>query len=144
MFGFNPSTFSDPFDVNAVAGANNRERAKLKSQSFLTDSALGGAATNIQAKNKAEDIMAKAQASARSTSNNAAMIGGALDFAGSLGSFGAGGGFGGGGGVPGDGGAAAGLTMPGSKGYDFFADPSNQPNFMGDYTFDFSKSYFPK
>jgi hypothetical protein len=38
MFGFNPSTFSDPFDVNAVAGANNRERAKLKSQSFLTDS----------------------------------------------------------------------------------------------------------
>ena len=83
MFGFNPSTFSDPFDVNAVAGANNRERAKLKSQSFLTDSALGGAATSIQAKNKAEDIMAKAQASARSTSNNAAMIGGALNFAGS-------------------------------------------------------------
>lgn len=98
MFGFNPSTFSDPFDVNAVAGANNRERAKLKSQSFLTDSALGGAATSIQAKNKAEDIMAKAQASARSTSNNAAMIGGALNFAGSLGSFGAAGGFGGGGG----------------------------------------------
>jgi len=94
MFGFNPSTFSDPFDVNAVAGANNRERAKLKSQSFLTDSALGGAATSIQAKNKAEDIMAKAQASARSTSNNAAMIGGALNFAGSLGSFGAAGGFG--------------------------------------------------
>ena len=94
MFGFNPSTFSDPFDVNAVAGANNRERAKLKSQSFLTDSALGGAATSIQAKNKAEDIMAKAQASARSTTNNAAMIGGALNFAGSLGSFGAAGGFG--------------------------------------------------
>ena len=144
MFGFNPTNFSDPFDVNKVAGTNNREQAKLKSQAFLTDSALGGAATSIQAKNKAEDIMAKAQASAKSTTNNAAMIGGALDFAGSLGSFGAGGGFGGGGGVPGDGGAAAGLTMPGSEGYEFFANPNNQPNFVGDYTFDFSKSYFPK
>jgi hypothetical protein len=137
MFGFNPSTFSDPFDVNAVAGANNRERAKLKSQSFLTDSALGGAATSIQAKNKAEDIMAKAQASAKSTTNNAAMIGGALDFAGSLGSFGAGGGFGGGGGVPGDGGAAAGMTTPWDKSYDFFS--SGNSNFGADLNYDFGK-----
>ena len=77
MFGFNPSTFSDPFDVNAVAGANNRERAKLKSQSFLTDSKLGGAATGIFARNKAEDIMAKANASAQShRQQNASTFGG--------------------------------------------------------------------
>ena len=94
MFGFNPSNFSDPFDVNKVAGTNSRERAKLKSQTFLTDSKLGGAATGIFAKNKAENIMAKANAGAQSTMNNAALIGGALDFAGSLGSFGAAGGFG--------------------------------------------------
>ncbi len=98
MFGFNPSTFSDPFDVNKPLGTDNREQAKLKSQTFLTDSALGGKATGIIAQNKAEDIMAKAGAAAQRTQNNAAMIGGALDFAGSLGSFGAGGGFGGGGG----------------------------------------------
>ena len=93
MFGFNPTNFSDPFDVNKVAGANSREQAKLKSQAFLTDSQLGGAATGIFAQNKAEDIMAKAGARAQSTMNNAALIGGALDFAGNLGSFGAAGGF---------------------------------------------------
>jgi hypothetical protein len=141
MFGFNPATFSDPFDVNKVAGTNNREQAKLKSQAFLTDSKLGGAATGIVAQNKAEDIMAKAGAAAQRTTSNAAGISGLFNAAGSIGSFGAAGGFGGGG-VPGDGGAAAGLTMPGSDGYNFFAN--NQPSFMGDYTFDFSKSYFPK
>ena len=96
MFGFNPSTFSDPFDVNAVAGANNRERAKLKSQSFLTDSQLGGAATGIFARNKAEDIMAKANASAQSSAQNASTFGNIMGAVGSIGSFGAAGGFGGG------------------------------------------------
>ncbi len=94
MFGFNPSTFSDPFDVNAVAGANNRERAKLKSQSFLTDSKLGGAATGIFARNKAEDIMAKANASAQSSAQNASTFGNIMGAVGSIGSFGAAGGFG--------------------------------------------------
>jgi len=93
MFGFNPSTFSDPFDVNSVTGTNNREQAKLKSQAFLTDSKLGGAATGIFAKNKAEDIMAKANASAQSTANNAAGISGIFNAVGSIGSFGAAGGF---------------------------------------------------
>ena len=94
MFGFNPSTFSDPFDVNAVAGANNRERAKLKSQAFLTDSKLGGAATGIFARNKAEDIMAKANASAQRSQQNASTFGGIMGAVGSIGSFGAAGGFG--------------------------------------------------
>ena len=67
MYGFTPTNFSDPFDVNKVAGTDSRERAKLKSQTFLTDSQLGGAATGIFAQNKAEDIMAKAGASAQRT-----------------------------------------------------------------------------
>lgn len=94
MFGFNPSTFSDPFDVNKPLGADNRERAKLKSQTFLTDSALGGKATEIIGQNKAEDIMAKAGAAAQRTASNAAGISGLLSAAGSIGSFGAAGGFG--------------------------------------------------
>ena len=89
MFGFNPSTFSDPFDVNAVAGANNRERAKLKSQAFLTDSQLGGAATEIFARNKAEDIMAKANASAQRSQQNASTFGNIANFAGTMGTIGA-------------------------------------------------------
>ncbi len=93
MFGFNPSTFSDPFDVNSVAGANNRERAKLKSQTFLTDSQLGGAATGIFARNKAEDIMAKANASAQASQQNAATFGGIMGAVGNIGSMGAAGAF---------------------------------------------------
>ena len=93
MFGFNPTNFSDPFDVNKVAGANSREQAKLKSQAFLTDSELGGKAIGIFGKNKAEDIMAEAGASAQKTASNAAGVSGLLDFAGGLGSFGAAGGF---------------------------------------------------
>jgi len=96
MFGFNPTNFSDPFDVNKVAGTNNRERAKLKSQTFLTDSELGGKAIGIYGQNKAENIMAKAGAAAQRTANNAAGISGLLSAAGSIGSFGAAGGFGGG------------------------------------------------
>ncbi len=98
MFGFNPSTFSDPFDVNKPLGADNRERAKLKSQTFLTDSQLGGAATGIFARNKAEDIMAKANASAQRSQQNASTFGNIMGAVGSIGSFGAAGGFGGGGG----------------------------------------------
>ena len=94
MFGFNPSTFSDPFDVNKPLGTDNREQAKLKSQTFLTDSALGGKATGIIAQNKAEDIMAKAGAAAQRTASNAAGISGLFKAAGSIGSFGAAGGFG--------------------------------------------------
>jgi len=96
MFGFNPTNFSDPFDVNKVAQTNNRERAKLKSQTFLTDSELGGKAIGIYGQNKAENIMAKAGAAAQRTANNAAGISGLLSAAGSIGSFGAAGGFGGG------------------------------------------------
>jgi len=95
MFGFNPTNFSDPFDVNKVAQTNNRERAKLKSQAFLTDSELGGRALGTYAQNKAENIMAKAGAAAQRTANNAAGISGLLSAAGSIGSFGAAGGFGG-------------------------------------------------
>ena len=94
MFGFNPTNFSDPFDVNKVAGTNNRERAKLRSQTFLTDSNLGGAAIGIYGKNKAEDIMAKANAAAQATTQNAAGISGIFDAVGNIGSFAAGGGFG--------------------------------------------------
>jgi hypothetical protein len=94
MFGFSPSTFNDPLDVNKIAGTNSREQAKLKSQAFLTDSQLGGAATGIFAQNKAEDIMAKANASAQATGRNAAGISGLFNAAGSIGSFGAAGGFG--------------------------------------------------
>ena len=133
-FGVDYTGFLDSFDVNKVAGTDSRERAKLKSQAFMTDSKLGGAATGIIAQNKAEDIMAKANASAQRTASNAAGISGIFNAVGSIGSFGAGGGFGGGG-VPGDGGAAAGLTMPGSKGYSFFK--SGTPNFGGDLTYDF-------
>ena len=136
MFGFNPTNFSDPFDVNKVAGTDSRERAKLKSQAFLTDSQLGGAATGIIAQNKAEDIMAKANASAQRTANNAAGISGIFNAVGSIGSFGAGGGFGGGG-VPGDGGAAAGLTTPWDKGYDFFKGGGS--NFGADLNYDIGK-----
>ena len=93
MYGFNPTNFSDPFNVNKVAGTDSRERAKLKSQTFLTDSQLGGAATGIFAQNKAEDIMAKANASAQRTASNAAGISGIFDAVGSIGSFGAAGGF---------------------------------------------------
>ena len=89
MFGFNPSTFSDPFDVNKVAGTDNREQAKLKSQAFLTDSKLGGAATGIFAQNKAEDLMAKAGAAAQRSQQNAQTFGAIADFAGGMGTIGA-------------------------------------------------------
>ena len=94
MFGFNPTNFNDPFDVNKVSQTNNRERAKLRSQTFLTDSNLGGAAIGIYGKNKAEDIMAKANAAAQATTQNAAGISGIFDAVGSIGSVGAAGGFG--------------------------------------------------
>lgn len=89
MYGFNPTSFSDPFDVNKVAETNNRERAKLLSQSFLTDSDLGGKAIEIFGKNKAEDIAAKAQASVNRTASNAAGVTGLIDFAGGMGRIGA-------------------------------------------------------
>ncbi len=94
MFGFNPSTFSDPFDVNKPLGTDNRERAKQKAETRILDSKLGGAATGIFAQNEAEDIMAKAGAAAQRTQNNAAGISGLFKAAGSIGSFGAAGGFG--------------------------------------------------
>ena len=53
-FGVDYTGFLDSFDVNKVAGTDSRERAKLKSQAFMTDSKLGGAATGIIAQNKAE------------------------------------------------------------------------------------------
>ncbi len=131
MYGFNPTSFSDPFDVNKVAQTNNRERAKLLSQSFLTDSDLGGKAIGIFGKNKAEDIAAKAQASANRTASNAAGISGIFNAVGSIGQFGAAGGFGGGAtdfsqpvaGVPG-----ARETIGGYDSYETFI-PSEVPGF---------------
>ena len=93
MFGFNPTNFSDPFDVNKVSQTNNRERAKLKSQTFLTDSELGGNALGTYAQNKAENIMAKANAAAQATTQNAAGISGIFNAVGSIGSMAAGGAF---------------------------------------------------
>jgi len=93
MFGFNATNFSDPFDVNKVAGTENRERAKLRSQAFLDDSEMGGNALGTYAKNKAENIMAKAGAAAQRTASNAAGISGIFNAVGSIGSFGAAGGF---------------------------------------------------
>ena len=129
MYGFTPQNFSDPFEVNKVAQTNNRERAKLRSQAFLTDSDLGGKAIGIFGKNKAEDIAAKAQASANRTASNAAGISGIFNAVGSIGSFGAAGGFGGGvtefsqpvAGFPG-----ARETIGGYGGNEFF-DPSEFP-----------------
>ena len=76
---------------------------------------------------------------------NASMFGGAMEGISSAayGAFKGGhfGGGGGGGGVPGDGGDAAGFTMPGSKGYEAFE--SGTPSFGGDYTYDFSKRFYP-
>jgi len=89
MYGFTPQNFSDPFDVNKVAQTNNRERAKLLSQSFLTDSDLGGKAIGIFGKNEAEDIAAEANASAARTASNAAGVTGLIDFAGGMGTIGA-------------------------------------------------------
>ena len=140
MFGYTPYDFSDKFDVGKVTGAGRQAEAKLKADTFLKNSAVGGAGLTAFAKNKAGNIMRKANASAQSTANNAAGISGLFNAAGSIGMFGAGGGFGGGG-VPGDGGAAAGMTTPWDKGYSFFE--SGTPSFGGDYTYDFSKSYFP-
>jgi len=89
MFGFNATNFSDPFDVNKVAGANNRERAKLKSQTFLTDSELGGRALGTYAQNKADNIMAKAGAAAQRSQQNAQTFGNIANFAGTIGTIGA-------------------------------------------------------
>ena len=131
MFGFNPTNFSDPFDVNKVAQTNNRERAKLKSQTFLTDSNLGGAAIGIYGKNKAEDIMAKANAAAQATTQNAAGISGIFDAVGNIGSFAAGGGFGKGAtdfSQPVAGAPGARETIGGYGGNEFFK-PSEIPGF---------------
>ena len=131
MFGFNPTNFSDPFDVNKVAGTNNREQAKLKSQAFLTDSELGGNAIGIFGQNKAEDIMAKANAAAQRTASNAAGISGILSAAGSIGSFGAAGGFGKGAtdfSQPVTGAPGARETIGGYGGNEFFT-PSEVPGF---------------
>ena len=129
MFGFNPTNFSDAYNPTETLVGGNRERAKLLSQSFLTDSELGGKAIGIYGKNNAENIMAKADAAAERTASNAAGISGLLSAAGSIGSFGAAGGFDGAGAVGGDGGAAAGLTTPWDKSYDYFKDA---PSFMGE------------
>ena len=131
MFGFNPTNFNDPFDVNKVSQTNNRERAKLRSQTFLTDSNLGGAAIGIYGKNKAEDIMAKANAAAQATTQNAAGISGIFDAVGNIGSFAAGGGFGKGAtdfSQPVAGAPGARETIGGYGGNEFFT-PSEVPGF---------------
>ena len=125
MFGYTPYDFSDKFDVGKVTGAGRQAEAKLKAQTFLTDSAVGGAGLTAFAKNKAGNIMRKANASAQSTANNAAGISGLFNAAGRTKLLG----------------AAAGMTTPWDKGYSFFE--SGTPSFGGDYTYDFSKSYFP-
>ena len=129
MYGFNPTSFSGAYNPTETLVRGNHEQAKLKSQAFKSASELGGKAMGIFGKNKAEDIAAKAQASANRTASNAAGISGIFNAVGSIGSFGAAGGFGGGvtefsqpvAGFPG-----ARETIGGYGGNEFF-DPSEFP-----------------
>ena len=131
MYGFNPTNFSDAYNPTETLVGGNRERAKLLSQSFLTDSELGGAAIGIYGKNEAEDIMAKANAAAQATTQNAAGISGIFDAVGNIGSFAAGGGFGKGAtdfSQPVAGAPGARETIGGYGGNEFFT-PSEVPGF---------------
>lgn len=132
MFSPDPN---DSFKTGEVLGAGAQARAQDFLNNYIETDIVGGAAVNTIGQTRAKEVLRDAQKSAQSTANNASSISGGLDLLGSVGSFGAAGGFGGAGAVGGDGGAAAGLTMPGSKGYDFFK--SGTPSFAGDFTYDF-------
>jgi len=132
MFSPDPNDSFDPAKV-LVPGAQARAQDFLNN--YIETDIVGGAAVNTIGQTRAKEVLRDAQKPAQSTANNASSISGGLDLLGSVGSFGAAGGFGGAGAVGGDGGAAAGLTMPGSKGYDFFK--SGTPSFAGDFTYDF-------
>ena len=134
-FGVDYTGFLDSFDTGKVVGTGAQARAQDFLNKYMETDIVGGAAVNTIGQTKSKEVLRDAQKSAQSTANNASLISGGLDLLGSVGSFGAAGGFGGAGAVGGDGGAAAGLTMPGSKGYDFFK--SGTPSFAGDFTYDF-------
>jgi hypothetical protein len=134
-FGVDYTGFLDSFDTGKVVGTGAQARAKELANSFLDAAKVGGAGVDTIGQTRAKELLRDAQQSAKSTTNTASAVSGGLDFLGSVGSFAAAGGFGGAGAVGGDGGAAAGLTMPGNKGYDFFK--SGTPSFGGDFTYDF-------
>ena len=132
MFSPDPN---DSFKTGEVLGAGAQARAQDFLNKYMETDIVGGAAVNTIGQTKSQELLRDAQQAAKSTTDTASAVSGGLDFLGSVGSFGAAGGFGGAGAVGGDGGAAAGLTMPGSKGYDFFK--SGTPSFGGDFTYDF-------
>ena len=133
-FGMFLPDFNDSFDTGKVVGTGAQAKARERANSFLDTARVGGSGVDIFKQMREKEIMDDANRAAQSTANNASLISGGLDLIGSVGSFGAAGGFGGAGAVGGDGGAAAGLTMPGSKGYDFF---KNSSPLAGDFTYDF-------
>ena len=133
---------SDSYNPTQTLGQANRVRAKQTAEQVLSDGRFGGNVTKMFGKNKGDDVLADANASAQRTASNAAGVMGVIDFAGGMGRTGASdGGFSkffnmGGGGGSGAGGAAAGLTTPWDKGYDYFKDV---PSFIGD-TYDINSS----
>jgi hypothetical protein len=130
---------SDSYNPTQTLGQANRVRAKQRAEQVLSDGRFGGAVTKMFGKNKGDDVLADANASAQRTASNAAGVMGVIDFAGGMGRIGASdGGFSkffnmGDGGGSGAGGAAAGLTTPwDTNSYDFFKDFKDTPSFMGE------------
>jgi hypothetical protein len=134
-FGVDYTGFLDSVDTGKVVGTGAQARAQDFLNNYIETDIVGGAAVNTIGQTRAKELLRDAQQAAKSTTDTASAVSGGLDFLGNVGSFGAAGGFGGAGAVGGDGGAAAGLTMPGNKGYDFFK--SGTPSFGGDFTYDF-------
>ena len=128
-FGVDYTGFLDSFDTGKVVGTGAQAKAKERANSFLDAAKVGGAGVDTIGTMRYKEILGDAQQSAQSTANRAGAISGGLDLLGSVGSFGAAGGFGGAGAVAGDGGAAAGLTTPWDKSYDYFKDA---PSLMGE------------
>lgn len=135
MYGFDPTPFSKAYDPTPTVGNANYLHAKQLAEQVLADGALGSGITKMKGQRVGDKYLADAKGSAQSTLNRAGGVMGALDFAGNMGRGFAAGGFGGGGAVGGDGGAAAGLTTPWDKGYDFFKGGGS--NFGADLNYDF-------
>ena len=145
-FGVDTTGFLDSFDVDSVVYTGDKKRAQDFLNSYINTAKVGGFGVDTLSTMKQKEILGNAQQSAEQTGQGAETFGKLANFAGGLGSIGASkGGFGdffnmGGNEVSGAGGDAVGLTLPGSKGYEFFKN--GQPNFMGDYNFNF-KNFLP-
>ena len=145
-FGVDTTGFLDSFDEDQVIDNSGKKRAQDFLNSYINTAKVGGFGVDTLSTMKQKEIHGDAQQSAKQAEQGAETFGNLANFAGSLGSIGASkGGFGdffnmGGNEVSGAGGDAVGLTMPGSKGYEFFKN--GQPNFMGDYNFNFKN--FPQ